>query len=202
LMGCDDRIMFLISEVACLDVQKSDGLNELMLCKYVEVLANEIRQTELESEPVQNCFSATGAIRPKQLRTNMTEVFRLATRIYLCGLVPGAAIGSPSTCTLISNFCTLMNFIPAGPDGFDRSLVWPLLIAGANSVAEGPFRSMFAERCERLGDAANFGSFGRVRELLHDIWQANDTVQQAQGELQGVHWRDVMQQKNWDYLLI
>lgn len=32
--------------------------------------------------------SSTGAIRPKQLSRNMTTVFRLAARMYLCSLVP------------------------------------------------------------------------------------------------------------------
>ncbi|KAK5173476.1 DNA-binding transcriptional regulator ume6 [Saxophila tyrrhenica] len=201
LMGCDDKVMFLISEVACLDVQKNDGLNEIMLCKYVEVLAREIRQLEVASNTVTTCFSGTGAIRPKQLATNITAIFRVAARIHLCSLVPGYYFSQPSTCHLISEFSTLMDFIPAGPEGFDRSLVWPLLVAGANSTAVSPFRSMFEARCHSLGDAANFGSFGRIRELLKDIWQQNDAIS-ARGECQGVHWRDVMQQKNWDFLLI
>ncbi|KAK3677578.1 DNA-binding transcriptional regulator ume6 [Recurvomyces mirabilis] len=201
LMGCEDNVMFLISEIACLDVQKSEGLDEVVLCKYVEVLAHELGQTEPPQGTVQNCFSATGAIRPRQLSANISAVFRVAARIYLCSLVPGYEPRQPSTCHLVSQFSDLMNFIPAGPDGFDRSLAWPLLIAGSASVAASPFRSMFEERCKRLGDAADFGSLGRVGGLLKDVWQANkDTF--AKGDHRGVRWRDVMQQKGWDYLLI
>jgi len=201
LMGCDDNIMFLISEIACLDVQKSEQINELMLCKYVEVLAQEIGATEPQPGSVQSCFSTTGAIRPKQLCVNITAVFRVAARIYLCSLVPGYDARQPSICHLVSQFADLMNFIPAGPDGFDRSLAWPLLIAGSSSIAGSPFRAMFAERCQRLGESANFGSFGRIRELLRDIWQQNDRAA-TRGEYQGVRWRDAMLQKGWDYLLI
>ncbi|KAK5123981.1 hypothetical protein LTR85_002178 [Meristemomyces frigidus] len=201
LMGCDDSIMFLISEIACLDVQKSEGIDEVMLCKYVEILAHEISGTEKDAGLVQSCFSSTGAIRPKQLSINISAVFRVAARLYLCSLVPGYEPRQPSTCHLVSQFSDLMNFIPAGPEGFDRSLSWPLLIAGSASVAGSPFRSMFAERCQRLGDAAEFGSFGRVHELLKDIWQSNDAAA-LHGDHQGVRWRDVMQQKEWDYLLI
>ncbi|KAK0261776.1 DNA-binding transcriptional regulator ume6 [Friedmanniomyces endolithicus] len=201
LMGCEDNIMFLISEIACLDVQKAEGINEVVLCKYVEVLANEIGMTEPPHGTVQTCFSTTGAIRPKQLSINITAVFRVAARIYLCSLVPGYEPRQPSICHLVSQFSELVNFIPAGPEGFDRSLAWPLLIAGTASVAASPFRSMFDERCKRLGDAADFGSFGRVRGLLADIWQINDAAS-ARGEFQGVRWRDVTLQKKWDYLLI
>ena len=201
LMGCDDKIMFLISEVSCLDAQKCDGLDEIMVCEYVKILASQITATEPHSAPVQSCFSTTGAIRPKQLATNITAVFRIAARIYLCTLVPGYEARQPSICHLISQFSDLMNYIPAGPDGFDRSLAWPLLVAGASSVAGSPFRFMFDERSQRLGDAADFGSFGRIRELLHDVWQLNDTAA-TRGDHKGVSWRDVMRQKEWDFLLI
>lgn len=202
LMGCDDKVMFLISEIACLDVQRIDGyLSEVVLCRYVEILANEISLIEPAPGSVQTCFSSTGAIRPKQLAVNITAVFRVAARIYLCALVPGFEPRQPSMCHLISQFSELMNFIPAGPEGFDRSLVWPLLIAGAVSVDGSPFRTMFDERRQRLGDASNFGSFGRISELLKDVWHINDTAA-ARGEYKGVHWRDVMQQKGWDFLLI
>lgn len=201
LMGCDDKIMFLISEIACLDLQRAEGLDDVMLCKYVEILASEIGSTEPASGAVASCFSPSGAIRPKQLRTNLSAVFRLAARIYLCTLVPGYEPRSPSSCHLLTQFSELMNYIPEGPDGFDRSVAWPLLIAGASSTADTPFRSMFAQRCARLGDAADCGSFGRIRELLKDIWSINDAAA-ARGEFQGVSWRDVMRGKGWDFLLI
>lgn len=202
LMGCDDKVMFLIAEISCLDVQRDLGhIDEVMICEYVQTLANAIGATELPAGSIQSCFSTTGAIRPKQLAINITSVFRVAARIYLCTLVPGYSPTQASMCHLIAQFAELMNFIPAGPDGFDRSLVWPLLIAGSASTAASPFRSMFQERIGRLGDAANFGSFGRIAELLRDLWQINDTAM-ARGEFQGVRWRDVMQQKGWDFLLI
>lgn len=201
LMGCDDRIMFLISEIACLDLQKRDGLQDIALCEYVRVLAEAIGSVEPPEEAVQSCFSATGAIRPRQLRTNLTAAFALAARIYLCSLVPGYEPGSTSMCHLITRFTQTMGFIPEGPEGFDRCLAWPMLIAGANATVETPFRAMFAGRCTKLGDAAEFGSFGRVRELLGDVWSIND-ANTAKGEPQGVHWRDVMQGKGWDFLLI
>lgn len=201
LMGCDDKIMFLISEIACLEAQKNDGIEEMMVYKYVELLGREISSTEPPAGSVQSCFSSTGAIRPRQLAVNITAVFRVAARIYLCTLVPGYEPRQPSMCHLVSQFAELMNFIPAGPEGFDRSLAWPLLVAGSVSMAVSPFRSMFDERCQRLGDAANFGSFGRIREVLKDVWHINDTAA-LRGEHQGVRWRDVMQEKGWDYLLI
>ncbi|KAI9869634.1 MAG: hypothetical protein M1823_009006, partial [Watsoniomyces obsoletus] len=86
-------------------------------------------------------------------------------------------------------------------DGFDRSLVWPLLIAGSISLPSSPFRTMIAQRASQLGSSAEFDSFGRVKELLSEVWRVNDN-NLAKGTIQSVHWRDTMQQKGWDFLLI
>lgn len=102
---------------------------------------------------------------------------------------------------LVAALTDAMFYIPAGSDGFDRSLVWPLLIAGSVSLPGSSFRNMFSDRVGRLGDSAEFGSFGRIRELLKDVWRINDDAS-ARGEIQSVHWRDVMRQKGWDFLLI
>jgi len=202
LMGCEDHVMFLISEIACLEARKIEGMDEVMLCRYIEILGTEISTSEQSAGAIQSAISASGAIRPKQLVINMTAVFRLAARIYLCSLVPGFSLTASSTISLVQSLADAMEFIPAGKEGFDRSLVWPLLIAGSASMPTSSFRSMYAERCSRLGDAADLGSFGRVRNLLIDTWAQNDLMIMPQGDFQGVHWRDVMQHKGWDCLLI
>lgn len=201
LMGCEDRIMYLISEIACLEALKIDGMGEVELCTHIKMLGDHISLTEPLPGTVANAYSATGAIRPKQLSANMTAVFRLAARIYLCSLVPDFDRHQPSITNLVSALTDAMNFIPAGPEGFDRSLVWPLLVAGSVSLPGATLRSMLSERSRQMGEAAQFGSFGRVMELLRDVWRINDDAS-ARGERQGVHWRDVMRQKSWDFLLI
>jgi hypothetical protein len=94
-----------------------------------------------------------------------------------------------------------MEYIPTGPEGFDRSLVWPLLVAGSVSLPNSTFRTMFAQRAGQLGGSSEFGSFGRVKELLSEVWRVNDN-NLAKGTIQSVHWRDTMRQKGWDFLLI
>ena len=201
LMGCDDRIMFLISEIACLEALKNDGMDQVQLCSHIKLLGDHITMAENGAAPLGNAYSATGAIRPKQLRANMTAVFRLAARLYLCSLVPGFDRQQPNITNLVDSLAEAMNYIPAGPDGFDRSLVWPLLIAGSISLPSSTLRSTFHERMAQMGEAAGFGSMGRARELLKEVWQVNDEAL-ARGERQGVHWRDVMRQRGWDFLLI
>lgn len=224
LMGCDDRIMYLISELSCLG--GLENISEEQLCSHITTLGQQI---ELHESCLSNMYDSdaispeTGAVRPQILQRNITLLFSKAARIYLCSMIPGITRHDPTMRNLLNEFTTLMDLIPSGPLGFDRSIVWPLLIAGAHSTRDSLFRAVLAERVSFLGDLAHGGSFGRVVKLLHEVWATNDGVdsaveareasataageskqqQQAQTMVpQDVHWRDIMQTKGWDFLLI
>ncbi|KAF1965774.1 hypothetical protein BU23DRAFT_488492 [Bimuria novae-zelandiae CBS 107.79] len=202
LMGCEDRIMYLISEIACLEALKMDNMDEVQLCAHIKHVGDQISLSEPPPGTIRNPYSSTGAIRPKQLSTNLTAVFRLAARIYLCSLVPNFDRTQGSViANMVNALSDTMEYVPAGPDGFDNSLVWPLLIAGSVSLPNSPFRTMFSERANRLGEASKFGSFGRMKQLLQQVWHVNDNAL-ANGDKQCVHWRDTMRQRGWDFLLI
>ena len=243
LMGCEDRVMFILSEIACLDSLKVEKkVDDIILCQMITSLGQQLDHTETHHDALQTPFAKTGAIRPRQLSKNMTAIFRIAARVYLCSLVPEYSRYQPSSINLIARVSEMLHFIPSGPEGFDRSLVWPLLICGAHSIPTSPFRRVFAERCELMGDAANFGSFSRMVRVLNEVWRQADEIALPQGTCQttpqtastdhlignetkttispsqvspthappptstlknqNVHWRDVMQQNNWDFLLI
>ena len=201
LMGCDDRVMYLISEMACLDGLKRDGMDDIRLCEHVQSLAMSVGATEPGPGAVRQPYSATGALRPRQLARNLTAVFRFAARIYLCSLVPGYDPNQASIVDLVHNLTDALEYVPSGPDGFDRALVWPYLIAGAAAATGGPassYRTTFARRLDAMGpDLAGTGSFGRMVRLVHEVWHQTDL---QVGSV--VHWRDVMQQRGWDDLLI
>jgi hypothetical protein len=174
----------------------------------------------------------------------MTALFSLAARIYLCSLVPNYNPNEPTTVNLIARFADVLDLIPSGPDGYDRSLVWPILICGSFSTPTSSFRAVFKNRIELLGEHAEFGSFGRMVRVLCEVWRISEStpapatpevlpflptpvsatttpggsrikseeelkqqqqqqyLQQQQPEQKSVHWRDVMQQNGWDFLLI
>lgn len=201
LMGCDDRVMYMISEIACLDALiENDAISGLQVCELVGSLGLHLDATETRV-PMEHALSSTGAINPKQLSHNITAVFRLAARIYLCGLVPNADRRQESMTTLVDRMAVVLENIPSGSDGFDRSLVWPFLIGGAMSTPGSRLRVVLEERMAMLGEHSDFGSFGRMVHLLREVWQQSDEAELA-GKGQSVHWRDVMKQKGWDYLLI
>ena len=201
IMGCDDKVMYMISEIACLDALKTTSrIEDLELCNLVGLLGIHLDATE-NNLPMEHAVSAAGAIRPKHLALNITAVFRLAARIYLCSIVPEANRNQESMKTLVDRLANVVEYIPAGPEGFDRSIVWPLLIGGSMSTADSRFRVVLDERVRMLGEQADFGSFGRTVRLLQEVWRQADEAEHA-GNGQDVHWRDVMKQKGWDALLI
>ncbi|CAK7267185.1 DNA-binding transcriptional regulator ume6 [Sporothrix epigloea] len=188
LMGCEDRIMYLISEIACLEALKASGMDDITLCRHVSVLGDQIGRTELGEEPAALPFNANGTLNSKQLRVNITAAFRLAARIYLCSLIPGFCPSQASCRGLVDKLTTVLQTIPCGPAGFDRCVVWAYLMAGFASLPCSNFRVFFADRIAQMGDNAGVGSFGRVVPLLHEMWlQQNDTMQQLSEEQNREH---------------
>ncbi|KAI1202214.1 fungal-specific transcription factor domain-containing protein [Nemania serpens] len=207
LMGCEDRVMYLISEIACLENLKREGMDEITLCTHVHSLGEQINLTESGDSMVRMPFNANGSLSPKQLSKNITSAFRLAARIYLCSLVPGFSPSQSSCVGLVEKLTTVLQHIPSGPHGFDRSLSWVYLIGGSVSGAGSVFRRFFHDRIAQLGETSNFGSFGGVVALLHEVWKDVDSFQpspSATGSTEApyISWRDVMQMRGWDYLLI
>lgn len=207
LMGCEDRVMYLISEIACLEDLKRNGMDDVQLCQHVTSLGGQIGLTEPANPNDRESkipFNASGVLSPKQLSKNVTAAFRLAARIYLCSLVPGFHPTQESCVGLVEKLRNALDFIPSGPDGFDRSLVWVYLIGGSVSTAGSGFRHSFEERVAGLEGFATFGSFGKLNVLLREVWGVVDNAGKTPGGglRPYVSWRDVMVMKGWDFLLI
>lgn len=241
LMGCSDNVMYLLSEVACLDALRLEKrLDDIGVCSHVQSLGRQLDATENHNETISQPYSSSGAIRPRQLSRNITAIFRKALRLYLCSLVPGFDRHGNAAVNLVQSVTEMLQYIPSGPNGYDRSLIWPLLIAGSSSTPASTFRKVFSERTEALGLAGRNGNFGRLVRLLSEVWRRNDdvvlsaTVCEATPVTAGagsplaastssplpplstnagpnsityarppdVHWRDIMREHCWDYLLI
>ncbi|KAK8138412.1 Transcriptional regulatory protein pro1 [Apiospora sp. TS-2023a] len=207
LMGCDDRVMYLISEIACLEALKRDGMDDMTLCQHVSSLGEQISLTEVGDIEPKMAFNANGSLSPKQLSRNITTAFRLTARIYLCSLVPGFSPSQASCVGLVEKLTNVLQHIPSGAGGFDRSLAWVYLVGGSVSLPNSSFRQLFEERIAQIGDVVNYGSFGGVTTLLRDVWHQTDSFAASPSatgstEIPHISWRDTMQMKQWDYLLI
>jgi len=203
LMGCDDQVMYLISEIACLETHKNAGLSDEVLLEQVTQLARQIDYTETPSDPVL-AASQAAQIDTGLLSDLMTAAFRCAARIYLTSLVPGCKDGVPAPFnhhdghikSLLNKLTSILEQIPTGIDGFDRSLVWVYLIGGSVATPDSSFRSLLTSRADLLMDEARFGSFGSMFNLITNVWQRQDESESY------VHWRDIMNEFGWDFLLI
>lgn len=198
LMGCEDRVMYLISEIACLEALKLQNmLSDMDLCSHIESLAHQIDMTEDASSLLLPPPPPSSAVMvdPRTLTAQMTAAFRCAARIYLCSLVPGFDRTQPQIVSLLDKLMAVLDAVPAGPDGFDRSLVWVFLIAGGVAAPDGAFRAFFDQRCAALGDEGEYGSFGCMRTVLDELWRVRAAGDDAS-------WRDVMAVRGWQYLLV
>ncbi|GIK06873.1 hypothetical protein Aspvir_002525 [Aspergillus viridinutans] len=222
VMGCDDRIMYLISEIACLESLKIEGrVDDMAVCQHVSALSAQLDWTEPAERTLDVPYSPSGVVQPDQLTKVVTALFRTAARIYLYSLMPGFGLYDPNNIILVAAVGEILQCLPAGALGFDRSLVWPLFIAGAHSVPYSGFRKILTDRIAALGYLGNFGSIGRMYRVLQELWKlSNDPLTSpsastgsrnsgqngASSELQPseqqIHWRELMKRKKWDYLLI
>ncbi|KAG5980542.1 hypothetical protein E4U55_003918 [Claviceps digitariae] len=230
LMGCEDRVMYLISEIACLDWLKSNGMDDIALCHHARTLGNELTRNEVAelgdfADVDDACqfwlkvpYSDNGTLSPKQLCRNITSAFRIGARIYLLSLIPGFSPSQDTTWGLIDKLTLVMQFIPSGPGGYDRSLVWVYLMAASVSLPGSTFRDFFEDRIAQLGDTATCGAFGRMVTVVREVWKQADLLAQANAAelaISGmvseavietvypyVSWRDVMQANDWQFLLL
>lgn len=203
LMGCDDHVLYLISEIACLEALKINGMPHFQLCEHVRLLGDQITMTEIGDDIPTIPFDAHEVKNPQQLSCKITAVFRIAARIYLCSLVPGFKPSQDCCKGLITQLIQVLSYIPSGSMGIDRSLVWVYLMAGSVTTMDSLFRSIFTKRLEALGDLASFGSLGQVSCLLKEVWkQIDDSTNHETCEAEFVSWRDVMKAKSWNFLLI
>ncbi|KAL2889385.1 Transcriptional regulatory protein pro1 [Ceratocystis lukuohia] len=216
LMGCEDRVMYLISEIACLEALKTDGMDDISICQHVHVLGDQITMTEQADGAAatpKSPYTVSGALSPQQLSRNVTAAFRLAARIYLCSLVPGFAPSQTSCIGLVEKLTNVLQFIPPG---YDRSLAWVYLVGGSVALPQSSFRAVFEGRMGAMGEQAHLGAISQVVVILHEVWSQTEAAMLAQAQsaasgtcgphgseaLPYIHWRDVMAVKGWDLLIM
>ncbi|RAL11392.1 C6 transcription factor rosa [Aspergillus homomorphus CBS 101889] len=182
MMGCDDRVMYLISEISCLESLWIEGrVDDLSLYQHVCALNSQINWTEPVNPAVENPYTLEGAIKPEQLTKIVTALFRIAARIYAHSFLPTFDSYDPIVMSWITAMGEILQCIPPGPSGFDRCLVWPLFMAGIYSVPASLFRKTIAERVAALGFLGHFGSISRMYRVLKEFWRVADETASVPG---------------------
>ncbi|RLM00184.1 hypothetical protein CFD26_108100 [Aspergillus turcosus] len=225
LMGCDDRVMYLISEIACLESLRLEGrIDDLALSQHVSALDAQLEWTEPADRTLETPYLMSGLVQPEQLTKIITALFRIAARLYLYSLMPDFGCYAPTSITLVAAVGEILQCLPAGPEGFDRCLIWPLFIAGAASAPYSGYRKILTDRVAAMGRLSDFGSLGRMYRVLQELWKqsddpiarsssnparardglystAHESAESAPQQIR-LHWRKLMQHKKWDYLLM
>ncbi|KAH8701237.1 fungal-specific transcription factor domain-containing protein [Phaeosphaeriaceae sp. PMI808] len=201
LMGCEDQVMYLISEIADLEAAKAEMQSKGELNTRIEFLDLEISKSELLSHQSACDHPPAESVTPSLIREKVTALFQIAAHIYLRSLSGSFDRTHGMATSSVDAFSVLMECVPSGPDGYDRCLAWPLLVAGSISLPESSFRHMFAERTRRLCGASEFGAFSKVHSILRAVWLANDKAF-TEGEMQDMHWRDIARCLGLDFLPI
>ncbi|KAF4972999.1 hypothetical protein FSARC_576 [Fusarium sarcochroum] len=210
LMGCEDRVMYLISEIACLEYFKNSGIHDSALCESICYLEERLDNIEGEYPPTRMPFDPTCRILPAQLYVNITMAFLITARIYLRSLAPRFHPRQTQVMVLVDRLTTVLQHIPSGHDGFDRSIGWVYLVGGSVSVSGSTIRNLFNGRLLGLGSWAACGTMACLNTLLHDVWARNDeltppSISNFAGPKptqQYVSWRDVVTWNGWDVLFI
>jgi hypothetical protein len=195
LMGCEDQVMYFIAAIADLEASKGEMSNAHILDTKIDRLESEMGTPKLHCHTLP-CLHASA-----EARTRVTALFRIAARLYLLSLASMFDRSDSRIVRLVDTFSNIMNQMPGGPQGLDRSLTWPLLVTGSISLPGSAFREMFIDRTEQLGRASEYGSFGKLRAILNEIWLTDDETS-SQGRLQRLQWRRVVKSKDWDFLAI
>ncbi|KAB8228759.1 Zn(II)2Cys6 transcription factor [Aspergillus alliaceus] len=172
LMGCDDRVMYLISEIACLESLRVDGLiDDMTVLSHVSALTGQIDWTEPADPRLEVPFTSSGVVIPEKLTKIITSLYRISARLYLYSLLPSVDYNDPAITIWLATMIEILKYIPAGSSGFDRCLVWPLFIAGASAAPSSNFRKVLTERIAALGYLGELGSFGRMYRVLKEVWR-------------------------------
>ncbi|KAI9039051.1 uncharacterized protein KD926_010036 [Aspergillus affinis] len=231
LMGCADRVMYLISEAACLESLRLDGeINDEDLCGHVAALKRQVDFTEPTDQSLQPPYGPHGEIMAVPLTKSISALFRIAVRIYLHSLLPEFDRFDFTVTYLVASVPDILNHIPGGFNGYDRCIVWPLFIVGAYSTPACLFRRVLTDRISAMGYLGDFASFGRMYRVLREIWRlaegpltepsdeedspgspesvdSNATIRPPNRQTQepvreNLHWREVMKRNKWDFLLL
>lgn len=213
LMGCDDQIMYILSEAACLDVlSQQQNITDEVLQMYISNLIGEIEKEENDGEQVLMPCDDSGMIDTGQLSVNITALYRVAVRVYVLSLSPSFEYNRREAYYWLDKFAILLSYMSPGPTGYDASLVWPLLICGSYAPHGSHLRAMLDARFEL---SVFPGNFSRMAKVVREIWRVTDS-RQAEISRTRVHarstrgskypplvrWRDVMKANGWDYLLM
>lgn len=224
LMGCPEELLEIIAEMTRRfddDLFSSEvDLDGDLTAKIVEIVDETDPEKLQREQQVRNLLGAEynaklDALEPKSLPTDaasaLSEVFRLAAKIYLTYRILHSTCWSSTIQDLLKTALGYLDMIPSKAQE-EMALPWPLFIMGSVCVyakEQKVIRTRYSGMTRYMG----FGNIQRCVELLEEVWQGwhdaevrscpNRIAGQPwdERELGRKRWEDVMVEKGYDLLL-
>ncbi|KAF3909570.1 hypothetical protein AA313_de0205508 [Arthrobotrys entomopaga] len=130
-------------------------------------------------------------------RKAVTEAFRIMARVYLRIVVHGFNPFDIECQSLLKELLAVIDFIPSLYMGYERSIISPLLIVGSCAV-NPQHQNIISTRLKKLPHMAKYGNLGNVDKILTEIWSRKWMPDPRNI----MPWRQVMKEKNWEYLMV
>jgi hypothetical protein len=194
LMGCNDGVMYLIAEIAELEALEAELSKEQSEKRFSD-LSRELGGMDFTIAQRQGYEAAS-------LAEAVTAAFQVAAKLYLLSLKPRSwdmakAADMAKVAGLVNTFCVVMTCnVPGGANGFDRSIAWPLLMAGSMSQRDSSFRELYSQKRQLPHWSSNCGALGKVQALLEATWKINDDDRAPR-----TTWRAEANRQGWSPLI-
>lgn len=208
--GCCDSVMCSLAAIVTLETEmiKSSSMLAVMdehsrqmefalyinrantIREHLEAIDCSPRFAEYLLDTMDPSVAPTSPI-PSHSSFETSEIFRQAALIYLSTVVNGPSPTVPDTYKAVIATHDAVLCLP--PSGFDRSLVFPLCLAGCMSD-DHRLRQFFAERLRAMDGPV--GNCGKTLQLMQAVWNRRDQGHPVTG------WRDVMRETKLELLLV
>ncbi|OBT93244.1 hypothetical protein VE01_08809 [Pseudogymnoascus verrucosus] len=180
IMGCENHIMLLISEISALQEWKMNCLKDRSFSTWRLVTRSKVILDDLEIAILRldreldayglYCSNDRTIYQTKIITGTITNIFACAAVVYLHVVVCGVQPSLLEIRTSVERTITAMQRIQRTDRGkLARGILWPVCVAGC--LAEGPKQSFFREFVRAaVDDAIGFGNAQTALDILEHFW--------------------------------
>lgn len=199
--GCCDVVMLTLASIVELECAKDQCnkrqmhdfqrrlINADLTCR-AHALREDLLSVETTPQPrIVEVSASSTSVKPEVTITS--NIFRYAALVYLSTIVNGYSPDVPDTFDSVQGTALALSELPPSP--IDRSLVFPICIAGC-MTDQPDQRAFFQGRLDAL--TSPVGNTSLALMLMREVWKRRDETGVAVG------WRDVMIDMDLALLLV
>jgi len=196
LVGCTEQVLLAFAEIAALAHWKGhearDGkLSARELIMRGNAIERGIRQTFLD--PMAFEGNRVVQVNEDTCRRILATIMQETALLYLNTVLSGNNPGVPEIQSSVNNILNLLRHLPLGK--LDLGLVLPLAFAGFMTDAPAA-RDVIHKRLLHIASVYGSANVRQIEGVLAQVWARRDSGQRE------VEWRDVMQERGLNLLMI